>query len=129
MPRATGTFTVTLTPQADNWNAEDTSLNRMLIDKQFSGDLEGTSIGQMLSYRTAVDGSARYVAIEKVSGRLAGHTGTFVLQHSSTMNRGIPTQSITVIPDSGTGELEGISGEMIIKIEEGQHFYEFEYEI
>ncbi len=101
----------------------------MLIDKQFAGDLEGTSIGQMLSYRTAVDGSAGYVAIEEVSGTLMGRAGTFVLQHSSTMNRGIPSQSITVVPDSGTGELEGISGEMVIKIEGGQHFYEFEYEI
>lgn len=129
MPRATGTFTVSLTPQADSWNEANKSLGRMLIDKQFAGNLEGTSIGQMLSYRTAVDGSAGYVAIEEVKGTLMERYGTFVLQHSSTMNRGVPSQSITVVPDSGTGELEGISGEMVIKIEEGQHFYEFEYEI
>ena len=126
---AKGTFQVNLTPESDDWNSHDPSLTRMLIDKKFAGDLEGTSIGQMLAYRTAVDGSAGYVAIEKVSGSIGERSGTFVLQHSSTMDRGAPTQSITVIPDSGTDELTGISGSMVIKIDEGKHFYELTYQV
>ena len=99
----------------------------MLIDKQFHGDLEGTSKGQMLSAMTAVKGSAGYVAIEKVSGKLHGRTGTFVLQHSGIMNRGVPQQSVTVVPDSGTGELTGLAGKMNIIIADGKHSYEFYY--
>lgn len=126
---ATGTFQVNLTPQADEWNALDQGLGRMLLEKTFAGQLEGTSSGQMLSFRSATQGSAGYVAVEKVTGSLGGKNGTFVLQHSSTMDRGIPNQSITVIPDSGTDELQGLSGSMIIRIEDGQHFYDFEYEL
>ena len=125
--RATGTFEVKLTPQAQEEKSEDANLGRMLIDKQFHGDLEGTSKGQMLSAMTAVKGSAGYVAIEKVSGKLHGRTGTFVFQHSGTMNRGVPQLSVTVVPDSGTGELTGISGKMNIIIADGKHSYEFDY--
>jgi len=99
----------------------------MTIDKQFHGDLEGVSKGQMLTAGTAVKGSAGYVAIEKVSGTLNGRSGTFILQHTATMTRGIPQLSITVVPDSGTGQLVGLSGKMNINITEGKHSYDFEY--
>jgi hypothetical protein len=100
----------------------------MSIDKQFRGDLEGTSKGFMLSSAaTVVKGSGGYVAIERVTGNLKGRTGTFVLQHSGTMNRGVPQLTISVVPDSGTDQLAGMAGMMSIKIEAGKHSYEFEY--
>jgi Protein of unknown function (DUF3224) len=123
---AAGTFEVKITPQTSGDN-EDASLGRMTIDKQFHGDLEGASKGQMLTAGTSVKGSAGYVAIEKVSGTLNGRNGTFILQHSATMTRGAPQLSITVVPDSGTGQLVGLSGKMTINISEGQHSYAFEY--
>jgi hypothetical protein len=123
---AAGPFEVKLTPQTSD--QDNSSLTRMSIDKQFHGDLEGTSKGEMLSAMTAVKGSAGYVAIEKVTGTLNGRKGSFVLQHSATMNRGTPQLSITVVPDSGTGQLEGIAGQMDIKIAtDGKHTYEFDY--
>jgi hypothetical protein len=122
---ATGPFEVKLAPQDDKTG--DPLLARMTIDKQFHGDLEATSKGQMLSAGTAVKGSAGYVAMEKVTGTLHGHTGTFVLQHNATMNRGTPQLSITVVPDSGTGDLAGITGKMNIIIADGKHSYDFEY--
>ena len=124
---ASGTFEVKLKPQTDD--AADPTVGRMSIEKQFHGDLEATSKGQMLAVQGDVKGSAGYVAIERVIGTLAGHTGTFALQHTGTMNRGVPEQSVTVVPDSGTGELAGLSGKMTIKVAEGKHFYEFEYEL
>lgn len=127
MTRATGGFTVKLDPQKDE--PADPKLARMTIDKQFSGDLEATSRGQMLSAGTDVKGSAGYVAIEKVTGTLSGRSGSFVLQHFATMNRGTPQLSITVVPDSGTGELRGIRGSMQIIIKDGKHSYDFEYAI
>ena len=102
-------------------------MGRMTIDKQFHGDLEATSKGQMLTAQTDTKGSAGYVAIERVTGTLKGRSGTFVLQHTGTMNRGVPQLSITVVPDSGTGQLAGLAGKMDIKIIEGKHSYEFEY--
>ena len=101
----------------------------MSIDKQFRGGLEASSQGEMLSAGTGVKGSAGYVAIERVSGALQGRSGTFVLQHNATMTRGVPQLSITVVPDSGTGELVGLSGRMTIEIADGNHSYEFEYTI
>jgi len=126
---AAGTFEVKLTPQPSGGGTEDASLGRMTIDKQYHGDLEGTSKGQMLTAGTSVKGSAGYVAIEKVTGTLKGRTGTFILQHNATMTRGAPELSIVVVPDSGTGELAGLSGKMTIKISEGKHSYEFEYSL
>jgi Protein of unknown function (DUF3224) len=126
MSHATGPFDVKLTPQDDKL---DPSLARMIIDKQFHGDLEGTSKGTMLSAGTAVKGSAGYVAIELVSGTLHGRTGTFVLQHSATMNRGVPSLSISVVPDSGTGQLTGLTGTMNIIIADGKHSYDFSYSL
>lgn len=126
--RATGTFDVKLKPLAlEDSKAAEVSLARLSIDKQFHGDLEGTSKGEMLSAGTPVKGSAGYVAIELVSGKLGGRTGTFVLQHSGTMNRGIPELSVTVVPDSGTGELVGLTGKLNIIIADGKHSYDFEY--
>ena len=125
--RATGTFEVKVTPQAPDDNAEASSVGRMTIDKQFHGDLEGTSKGQMLTAMTAVKGSAGYVAIERVTGTLRGRQGTFALQHTGIMNRGTPSLAITVVPDSGTDELTGLAGTMAIVIADGKHSYEFEY--
>jgi hypothetical protein len=99
----------------------------MSIDKQFHGDLEGTSKGEMLTASGTVKGSAGYVAMERVEGKLKGRSGSFVLQHNATMNRGVPQLNIIVVPDSGTGELEGLAGQMTIKITGGKHFYDFEY--
>lgn len=121
---AVGTFEVKTTPQDDK--SGDENLGRMVLDKQFHGELEGTSTGQMLT-AMAEEGSAGYVAIEKVSGTLNDRKGTFVLQHSGTMTRGEGQLTITVVPDSGTEQLQGLTGKMTIKIENGKHFYEFDY--
>jgi hypothetical protein len=124
---ASGTFEVKLTPQAAE-EGTDAGLGRMSSEKQFHGDLEGTSKGFMLSSAaTIVKGSGGYVAMERVTGTLKGRTGSFVLQHSGTMTRGTPQLNITVVPDSGTGQLTGISGAFTIKIDAGKHSYEFEY--
>jgi hypothetical protein len=101
----------------------------MSIDKKFTGDLEAASQGEMLSAGTAVKGSAGYVAIEKVTGTLHGREGSFILQHNATMNRGAPSLSIAVVPDSGTGALAGIAGTMQIIIENKQHSYTFDYSL
>jgi hypothetical protein len=123
-----GTFEVKLTPlKHDDPQAEGAAILRMSIDKQFHGPLEATSIGQMLSAMTEVKGSAGYVAMERVTGELSGRSGTFVLQHSGTMNRGVPQLTLTVVPDSGNGQLVGLAGNMDIKIIEGKHYYEFAY--
>jgi len=127
--RATGTFDVQLSPLPTRDEAADSPLGRMSIDKQFHGDLQATGKGEMLTAMTAVKGSAGYVAIERVSGALHGRSGSFVLQHSATMTRGVPQLQITVVPDSGTGDLAGISGAMTINIVDKKHFYEFEYTV
>ena len=125
--RATGTFEVEVTPQPADAYADGAALGRMTLDKQFRGDLQATSKGQMLSGMTSVKGSAGYVAIERVSGTLGGRRGTFVLQHSGTMTRGAPSLIITVVPDSGTEELAGLAGTMMIDVAAGQHAYTFDY--
>lgn len=109
--------------------AEGINLGRMSLDKTFTGALEATSKGEMLSAMTSTKGSAGYVAIEQVIGSLSGKSGSFVLQHFGTMNRGKDNLILEVVPDSGSGELTGISGNILIKIENGKHFYEFEYEL
>lgn len=123
---ASGTFEVKLNPQVDD-KVGDPTVGRMSIGKQFHGDLEATSKGQMLVTRTAVENSAGYVAMERVNGTLNGRTGTFALQHSGTMTRGVPQLSVTVVPDSGTGQLAGLAGKMTINIADGKHSYDFEY--
>lgn len=122
---ASGTFEVKLTPQEDK--VGDPTVGRMSIDKQFHGDLEAVSKGQMLTAGTDVKGSAGYVAMERVNGTLHGHTGAFALQHTGTMTRGTPQLSVTVVPDSGTGQLVGLAGKMAINIADGKHSYDFEY--
>lgn len=124
---ASGMFEVKLTPQPQDDSAVGTAIGRMVIDKQFHGDLEATSKGEMLAVGTDVEGSAGYVAMEQVSGTLHSRSGTFTLQHSATMTRGVPQLSITVVPDSGTGQLQGLSGRMMIEIADGKHSYSFEY--
>ena len=125
---ASGPFDVSVKPLEAYNQTEGTNLGRMSIDKQFHGDLQATSKGEMLSAMTAVKGSAGYVAMEYVTGTLHGHHGGFVLQHNATMTRGTPYMNIVVVPDSGTGELSGLSGRMTIIIADGgKHSYEFEY--
>lgn len=126
---ANGTFNIQLAPQPLSSVAESMGLGRMSLDKTSHGDLQATSQGEMLSFRSSVQGSAGYVAMETVRGTLHGRSGSFVLQHSSTMERGTPTQSITVVPDSGTDELAGITGRMVITITNGAHFYQFDCEL
>jgi Protein of unknown function (DUF3224) len=129
MTHAAGPFDVKVTPQPPEPGG-DPAVGRMVLHKRFHGHLEATSKGQMLTAGTEVEGSAGYVAIEKVDGALHGRRGTFVLQHSGTMTRGAPSLSIHVVPDSGTGELEGISGTMSITTAAGgEHWYDFEYSL
>lgn len=127
--RASGTFEVKIAPQAPDATVGDPTVGRLALDKTFSGDLEATSKGQMLAVRTEIQGSAGYVAMERVTGTLHGLRGTFALQHSGTMNRGAPQLSVTVVPDSGTAELAGIAGTMTITIEGGKHSYDLDYTI
>jgi hypothetical protein len=127
--RAKGLFEVTLKPLTDNDPASGARLGRMSIDKQFVGDIIGTSKGEMLTAMTDVKGSAGYVAIERVIGTVMGRKGSFVLQHSGLMNRGAAQLSVTVVPDSGTDELVGITGQFVINIVDGKHFYELEYSL
>jgi hypothetical protein len=125
--KATGTFEVKLDPQPAGDPAADSTLGRMTIAKQFHGELEAASKGQMLTAGTSVKGSAGYVAIERVTGTLHGRSGSFILQHSGTLARGVPQQSITVVPDSGTDQLVGLAGTMTIIIDAGKHAYELDY--
>jgi hypothetical protein len=125
--QATGSFEVKLKPQAADDSADGASLGRMSIDKQYHGDLDATGKGQMLTAGTEVKGSAGYVAIERVSGMLHGRSGSFALQHTGVMTRGTPQLTITVVPDSGTGQLVGLAGKMAITIADGKHSYDIEY--
>lgn len=126
---ANGPFEVTLATQPpDNPPAQKAGLGRRSIDKRFHGDLEAASHGEMLAAGTEVPGSAGYVALERVSGTLHGRSGSFVLQHNGTMDRGAPTLTIEVVPDSATGELAGLRGSMRIVIDaQGGHRYDFDY--
>ena len=127
MPRAAGTFNVKLAPQPSGIAGD--AVGRFSIDKQFDGDLTGTSKGEMLSAGSPAKGSAGYVAMECVSGALGGRDGTFVLQHTATMHRGSNQLSIHVVPQSGTGGLAGLSGTFTIVIADGKHSYAFDYEL
>jgi hypothetical protein len=129
MKRATGSFEVSLQPLSNAEITSDAMLGRLLLNKKFSGDLTASARGQMLSAGTATRGSAVYVAIDYVTGNLEGRQGSFVLQHSGSMNRGVPTLSIMVVPDSGTDELAGLSGTLSINVIDGKHFYDFIYSI
>ena len=124
---AKGTFTVEMQPQVEPTTSEGVSLGRLLLNKQFDGDLIATGKGEMLTALTPTKGSAGYVAIERVVGVLHGRSGSFVFQHSGTMDQGVQRLTITVVPGSGTADLAGISGAFKISLAEGKHFYEFEY--
>lgn len=126
--KITGIFEISLAPSDSYAQGEDgIRLGRMSIDKTFTGALSASSKGEMLSAVTPVKGSAGYVAIEQVSGTLSGRTGSFVLQHFGTMHRGEIRLILEVVPDSGTGALSGLTGKMTIHVEDGRHFYEFDY--
>lgn len=128
--RATGTFDVTITPQASDLAPEGPNLGRMSLDKQYHGDLVAVAKGEMITAAgTAVKESAAYSAVERVSGSVHDKKGSFALQHTGVMTRGTPNLNITVVPDSGTGELAGLTGKMDIIIEGKQHSYVFDYEI
>jgi Protein of unknown function (DUF3224) len=128
---ASGPFDVKVTPQTLAEAGADSGLGRMSLAKQFHGELEATSLGEMLTaMSTSVQGSGAYVAVERVTGTLGGRSGSFALHHTGVMNRGVPQLTITVVPDSGTGELTGITGKLNIRIEPGgKHFYDFEYQL
>ena len=123
----TGTFEVKLVPQAYEVNVGDPGVGRMAISKQFFGDLDATSKGQMLAVRTDVKDSAGYVAMERVNGSLHGRSGAFVLMHAGVMTRGAAQLTISVVPDSGSSELASLAGTMSIEITDGKHFYHFDY--
>ena len=125
---ATGTFTVKMAPQEATDVGDGVNLGRFSNEKVFSGSLSATSKGTMLTATTSTAGSAGYVLIERVEGTLGGKKGSFVFQHSSTLDRNAPTQSIVVVPDSGTGELRGLRGSMVIEIVGGEHRYKFDYQ-
>jgi Protein of unknown function (DUF3224) len=126
---AKGTFTVKLQPMSFEGADAEWKLGRMSIDKDIAGDLAATTKGQMLSAMTATKGSAGYVAIERVTGTLAGKRGSFALQHTGTLNRGAQSLSVTVVPDSATEELIGLEGDFKIIIADGKHSYEFSYRL
>ena len=127
MTRAIGPFDVSLKPLPMDDHPGSEMLGRMSLEKVFRGDLEGTGKGQMLTGGTPIRNSAAYVAIERVTGTLKGRQGSFILQHTGVMNRGEQSLVITIVPDSGSGQLEGIRGTMTIKIEGGKHSYELNY--
>jgi hypothetical protein len=125
--QAKGTFEIQATREPPYDSADGVVIGRTRFDKQLSGDLEGTSTVEMISAGTEVRGSAAYVAIERIRGRVHGRTGSFVVHHTGVMDRGTPSLSISVVPDSGTGELRGIAGSMKIDIVEKKHFYTLDY--
>lgn len=128
--KISGKFTVKMQPHEASFEGlKGIKFARMALDKTFEGDLSAQSVGEMLSAVTETQGSAGYVAIEQVTGTLSGKLGSFVLQHYGIMNQGDAHLTLSVVPDSGSGELKGISGSMAIRIEEGQHFYDFDYEL
>jgi Protein of unknown function (DUF3224) len=123
MHEVTGEFEVKIVPQ----DTGDDKMGMMTFEKQFHGDLNATGEGRMLTGMTDVKGSAAYVAIERVRGKLNGREGTFLMHHTGVMSKGTQSLVIRIVPDSGTGELAGIEGELHIKIAEGKHFYRLEY--
>jgi hypothetical protein len=128
--KLSGKFEVKLQPlKAYAEGVDGVTLGRMSIEKTFSGELSAASKGEMLTATTSVEGSAGYVAIEQVTGTLSGRSGSFILQHFGTMSQGDNFLLLEVVPDSGTGDLAGISGKMAIRTEDGQHFYDFDYEL
>jgi len=120
---AIGTFDVNLAPIG----ASDGPIGSMSIDKTFHGDMQGTSVGQMLAFRSGVEGSAGYVAMERVTASLGGRKGCFTLQHSGLMDKGASSLTVVVVPDSATEGLVGLAGAMNIVVTPGRHSYSFRY--
>ena len=129
MPVARGPMDVDIEPEPPFLEKDGVKLNRNFVRKEFSGDMAGTSEAHMIAAFTDNPGSAGYVAIEYFTGSVGGKSGSLVLQHSGVMNRGDAHLTVTIVPDSGTGELAGISGTLAIENDEGQHSYVLEYEI
>lgn len=128
--QAKGSFTVNLNPLDNTYpGAGGNTLGRMGIEKTYSGDLDASGRGEMLSARTAVPRSAGYVAIEEVSGTLAGKRGSFVLQHFGLMSPGGESLRVDIVPDSGTGEWQGITGSLTIQRTGDGHTYRLEYDL
>ena len=126
---AAGTFSISMTPAGTPQRSGRTALGRTSLEKVYAGDLVATGSGEMLSAVTDTKGAAGYVAIEAITGVLQGRTGSFVVQHTGTMADGKQELSIVIVPHSGTGQLEGISGTLTIRIADGQHFYELSYSL
>ncbi|MGK5078100.1 DUF3224 domain-containing protein [Janthinobacterium sp. HLX7-2] len=129
MAHITGQFDVAISPETLSDTAAQSGLGRLSLNKRYHGALDASAQGEMLSVRASVAGSAGYVALERVDGTLDGRRGSFYLQHSGSMTRGTPTLSVTVVPDTGTGQLLGLSGSLAIRIEGGKHYYDFSYDI
>jgi hypothetical protein len=127
--QARGTFTVKTAPQPPDPAHTESQIGHFLLDKQYEGDLEGSAFGQMLGAGNPATGSAGYVAIERVTGRIEGRSGSFTLLHRGVMSSGALELLVTVIPGSGTGDLEGIDGTLTIEAKEGQHHYAFDYSL
>jgi Protein of unknown function (DUF3224) len=128
MPQAKGEFEIKREMQPDCDLGDDVTAMHVRFDKRFHGSLDATSTVQMLGFMTATEGSGAYVAIERIVGTLDGRAGSFVMQHNGTMNRGERSLSVTVVPDSATGDLAGLRGALAIDIVDGRHFYTFDYE-
>ena len=130
MPIISGPFEVKAFPLDLDETSKSVGIARMRFEKQFSGSLNARSTVAFTGMLNKETGSGAYVALEVVDGSIDGRHGKFHFQHSCTMNRGQQEQSIKVVPDSGTGDLVGITGEMKIEIKEGgSHFYTFEYSL
>lgn len=130
MMRASGTFEVKLALVGNDSTPDGPNLGRMTMDKTFQGDFVGIGKGEMITAAgTTVKESAAYSAVERLTGALHGRKGSFALQHTGIMDRGKPSLHITVVPDSGTGELLGLTGTLQIIIDGKQHSYVFEYSV
>ena len=129
MPTARGSFTVHIKPDPPYLDQDGIKLNRNFVSKEYSGDLIGVAEAQMLAAYANTPGSAGYVAIERFTGSIGERQGSFVLQHHGIMNKGDAQLTVTIVPDSGTGKLSGISGALQIDIHEGQHSYTLTYSL
>lgn len=124
-----GEFEVKRTPEGGCDLGDGVVAGHFRFDKRFHGALDATAVVHMLAVGTEVEGSAAYVAVERISGALEGRVGAFLTQHNGTLDQGAPTLTVSVVPDSGTGELKGLRGRMTIDIRDGAHFYAFDYEL
>jgi hypothetical protein len=127
MPAITGEFTVKMNPETMSEVAADTGVGRMSLDKQYHGALDAAGKGEMLAYMDRALMSGAYLAMERVEGVLEGRRGSFLLHHTGVMERGAPSLTVAVVPDSGRDELAGLSGKLNIRIEGGKHYYDFDY--